>query len=367
MKNTELLTPINSEIKELSKQDITKIISKDNIFKKILNTFKVENKTNAFSFNIENEYKNGLSTTGYFITNNKQELISIIIPIFSTENTITWDIRYFNNIKTTILEHCNIIDDSTIIDNVICPLYKYDKWTNNLIFMQCIKLNDWLNNGMKGKNGYSVYFRNDNLPNKFALSITDIRSDSFVKLLPIYSKKELKLLMTDYANKWYKRFNNDTKRSDEIKIKNIANGLYAQILVYLQLKKDGHNVTLDWTTDDDLGIDIIYNINNKNINIDVKSTKTKELKITKNRKETHFYAVCDWKKSEPQLLGFLFKFNFWKSKLINSIAPEFKNDMYIKSLDSVKQDFITIDNLFTVLHNYEILKLKKGEHLFNND
>ena len=234
-------------------------------------------------------------------------------------------------------------------------------------FIQCIKLNDWINNGFKGKNGYSVYFRNDSLPNKYLLSMADIRADVFIKLLPTYSKKDLKILMTDYANKWYKKFNNDTKRSDERKIKDIANGLYAQIQVYLQLKNNGYDVILDWSTADDLGIDIIYKVNDKYIHIDVKSTKTKDLKITKNRKETHFYAICTWKKTEPVLLGFLFKFHFWKTNLIDSNAPELKNDMYIKSLEDIQSNIVDIDKLFTILHNYEILKLKKGQRLFNNN
>ncbi len=101
------------------------------------------------------------------------------------------------------------------------------------------------------------------------------------------------------------------------------------------------------------------------INIDVKSTKTDDLKISKNRKETDFYAVCSWDKSNPILLGFLFKYDFWKSDLTKSKSPEKKDDMWFKTLKDIKKDMTDIDNIYSKYHNYQIQRMKRNERLFN--
>src|SRR5690606_9150429 len=136
-----------------------------------------------------------------------------------------------------------------------------------------------------------------------------------------------------------------------------------QFYVYLKLKQEGYDVSMNFLDKDDLGIDIVLNTKNFSHSIDVKSTKTKDLKISKNRKETDFYAVVEWNKTTPVLKGFLFKFNFWKSDLIKSTQPEKKGDIYIKSLSSLKKNIVDIKELDKIKRNYEKQRIKKGQQL----
>lgn len=346
-----------------SKTEISDKIVSDKYFKQIVNTYKTS-RTAGFASRITDEYKNGFPGIVYGITLDSK-LISLIIPFFSTTQTITFDNYYLKTIRENLPAEFKNLEDHELVSLARCPLYVCDKHTNELIFITLVSLKDFISGGEKGQNGHSVYFRNDKLPNKYAMTKKQLAGEVFVATLPVLTNKELKTICTEYAVSFHKRFADVTQRSEQSKIKNIAQGLYAQIKTYLWMLDAGYDVTMEWMDGDDLGIDIIYRVNDTEINIDVKSTKTDSLKISKCRKETHFYAVCNWNKSEPQLLGLLFKYNFWKSEIVNTLAPEKKNDMYSKPLSQIAPDLVSMDKLYPILHNYDNLKLKRGQRLFN--
>lgn len=346
----------------MDKQQITNHIAQDKNMQAILNIYKNNQFTKGNKIDFTNEYKNGFTNSIYTIELNDM-LNTVIVPLFSTEKTITWNFNYIKNIKAVLPDYT----DEQLIEMIKCPLYYYDKISDEIIFLQLISLKDYLKFGINGKNGFSVYFWNDKLPNQYAIKKKDIVSQLFVDTLPLYNKTELMTLCKEYATKYYKLFANVSNRSDQTKINNIANGLYAQIIVYLDLLKQGYDVSMDWYTEDDLGIDIQFHINNEIINIDVKSTKTKDLKISKNRKETDFYAICTWNGKVPVLQGYLFKYYFWDSKLLNTQKPNKKDEMYFKSLTELNDLTVNIDEVFNIKHKYKILKMKRGETLFQID
>lgn len=350
-------------VAELKSEQILEQVINDSNFKNILKCFK-NSKTSAFKQNFNNEYRNGVVGTYYGITVDNK-LTDIIFPIFSSEKTITWNFVYLYVIKNLLPEEYKTMEDNELLSMIKCPLYYLDKYTGEMVFLALVSADTWVNHGSKGKNMKSVYFWNDKLPNNYCINSKQLKSNVFVNMLPSLTDKELKETCTDYATKYYARFNNVSNRSAETIIKNIATGLYAQLHTYLDLKDKGYEVRMDWYTEDDLGIDIQIKLENTWINIDVKSTKTKDLKIAKNRKETDFYAVCTWNKSKPILKGFLFKHNFWKSNILDTTEPTLKSDMYFKSLDEVKQHIIQVDDIYNVLHKYNVLKMKKNTRLFN--
>lgn len=351
-------TPANTNKTGISEKIIT-----DKQFKRIVNTYKTE-RTAGFATKFTNEYKNGFPGIVYGITLDAK-LISLIIPIFSTSDTITFDNYYLKDIRAELPTEYQNLEDHELVSLIKCPLYNYDKWTDDVIFLTLVSLSDWMKGGEKGQSGHSVFFRKNKLPNKYNISKNQLAGEVFVATLTVLTNKELKNVCTEYALEFHSRFADVTQRSEQTKVKNIAQGLYAQIKTYLWMLDAGYDVTMEWMDGDDLGIDIIYHVNGIDINIDVKSTKTDSLKISKSRVETHFYAVCNWNKSEPQLLGMLFKHNFWKSDIVNTLAPEKKNDMYTKSLNQIAPDLVTMDKLFPILHNYNLLKMKRGQRLFN--
>ena len=351
---------------DLTNTEITDIIGKDENFKKILNCYKTT-LTSAHISKIDYEYHNGLTNTLYFILLDNK-LTSILLPIYTQSKTITWDLWYLKDIRKQLPVEFSHLEDHELVDLIKCPLYYVDKHTNDVDFLAyMINLKDFIANGFKGKSGHSVYYVKDNLPKNLNITLKYLKSEIFIKTLPIYSNKELKDICSEFALKFYKKFHDVTVRTEQTKIKNIAYGLYAQFKTYLYLLETGNKVTMEWLDGDDLGIDIVYTINSKNINIDVKSTKSKELKITKNRAETDFYAVCTWKKDEPQLLGFLYKFNFWKSDIINTTLPTKKDDMYMKSIEQITPDLVSIDQIYQVLYNYSKEKIKHKQRLFNEE
>jgi len=351
-------TPTNT-----SKTGISDKIVAEKYFKQIVNTYKTSC-TAGFASRITDEYKNGFPGIVYGITIDAK-LISLIIPLFSTTQTITFDNYYLKTIRENLPTEFQKLEDHELVNLIRCPLYYCDLHTHELIFLSLVRLSDFMSGGQKGQNGHSVYFRNEKLPNQYNMNKKQLAGEVFVATLPVLTNKELKDICAEYALAFHKRFADVTQRSELTKVKNIAQGLYAQIKTYLWMLDAGYDVSMEWINGDDLGIDIIFHTNGIDINIDVKSTKTESLKISKNRKETHFYAVCNWTKNEPQLLGMLFKHNFWKSDIVNTLAPDKKNDMYTKSLNQIEEDLVGMDKLFTILHNYNLLKMKRGQRLFN--
>lgn len=350
---------------KLTPDEIASKIYSEDIFKNILKAYKSD-KTKGFAIDFKNQNSNGLVEK---IVGIEQEdrLISLIVPLFCTSKTITFNFSYFNVIRSVLPKQYSEMEDNELMQVIQCPLYFLDEEVGEVIFLQLVNLSDWFEHGTKGKNGRSIYYWVNQLPNKEAITMKSLKSNVFVKLLDTYSNRELKALCLEYATNFHKQFADVSQRGETTKIKNIATGLYAQIKTYLTLKDAGYAVTMEWDTKKDyLGIDILFTINETTINIDVKSTKDDNLKISKIHKETDFYAVCSWEKAEPKLLGFLFKYHFWKSELLGSKAPEkIREDLYSKPLKSIKKDLTTIDKLYNIVQNYNRLQMKRGSHLFN--
>jgi hypothetical protein len=349
---------------KLTNNDIVDLIANDSNFKSILKAYKTK-QTQGFKIDFNNDYKNGLVEIIYGITIN-DKLINILIPIFSSEKTISWNFAYLKTLKSLLPKEYQELEEHELINLIKCPLYYLDKFTGELIFLSLVNLKDWIDNGYKGRNGFSVYFWNDKLPNQYSITKNQLQSEIFVQSLEYYDDKEIKDICALYATKHHSKFANIQDRGAKTVIKNITDGLYAQIKVYLHLKNNGYDVKMDWLDGDDLGIDIKLFIHNTWLNIDVKSTKTADLKISKNRKETDFYAVCEWLKNDVILLGFLHKYDFWKSDIMETSAPEYKNEMYFKSLIDLKKIMVTIDNIYQPYNTYKIKKMKQSTRLFNN-
>lgn len=345
----------------MTKNEITQMINYDNVLNKILSVYKNSKKTIGEKIDFDDDNKNGLSNSIYTIYMGK-DINTIIVPVFSTEKTITWNFGYLNTIKQ-LLPELNELEDHEIMSKIKCPLYFFDKIDNELLYLSYVSASNWLEYGRKGKNGNSVYWWNDKLPNKSNITKKDIINDVFVETLPYLSKKDIKDICKNYAEKYYKRFGGDI-RSSKTKINNIKNGLYAEISIYLQLLNAGYNVSFNWLTEDDLGIDIVFEIDGEYIHIDVKSTKDQNLKISKNRKETDFYAICTWDKTNPALIGFLNKHYFWKSSIYRTDAPKKVNDMYVKTINELYEHIIPITDLYGQYRQYKKKKMKKNERLF---
>lgn len=356
---------MTSAMPKLKGSEIAAKITAETNFKNILKAYKSE-KTTAFGVEFENKNSNGL-VENVFGVKLGDRLISLIVPLFCTSKTISFNFSYFNTLRSILPKEYSDLEDNDLLNLIQCPLYYLDEEIGEIIFLQLVNLNDWFEFGLKGKNGKSVYFWIDQLPHRCALTLKSLKSSVFVKLLDSYNTKELKTLCLEYATNFHKQFADIGQRGEVTKIKNIATGLYAQIRTYLLLKDAGYAVTMEWDTKKDyLGIDILFTINETQINIDVKSTKDDNLKISKNHKETDFYAVCTWEKAEPKLMGFLYKYHFWKSDILGSKGPEqIREDLYSKPLKSIKKDLTTIDKLYNIVQNYNRLKLKRGAHLFN--
>jgi hypothetical protein len=357
---------INNSITGLTKTEITDLVSNSEILKKIFTLYK-NNKTEGHVYNMEfSQYSgaNGLLKSIYVFTINDQ-IIDIILPIFTSKKTSTWDFKYNQIIADTLKDDYKLDVGQVTELTKTAIFYLVDK---EVSFLSLLNVSDFINYGQKGQNGKSVYFWNDKLPNQYSLNMTNLKSDLFVKLLPQYNNKQLMKICLDYATINYSKFNNEQKRGSKTIISNISKGLYAQIKVYLQLKSEGHQVNMHWKDQDDLGIDITLESNGININIDVKSTSDEFLKISKFRKETDFYAIVNWIKTEPKLLGFIIKYSFWKSDIYNSKSPikDEKTGLFYKKITKKWQkEFLKIEGLFSNLQEYKKSKIKQKEQLFD--
>lgn len=354
--------------KELSKTDILELVSNNEVIKHIFKLYR-DNGCEGHIYSIDfNSYSkpNGLLKNVYVFTI-KDQIIDIVIPIFTTEKTTTWDFSYNKTIVNT-LNDLNL-SEADITNKSKVAIFYLDKVNKDTSFLSLMNVKDWISNGIIGKNQKSVYFWNDKLPNQWNINKSELKSEIFVKTLEFYNSVNLMKFCRDYANNEYTKYstNNDTRDSKTI-IKNIGKGMYAQIKLYLQLKKEGHDVSMKWLDKDDLGIDIVLNQNNTIIKIDVKSTSDDYLKISRFRKETDFYAIINWDKTTPTLLGFINKFNFWQSKVLRTDAPvlDEKTQLYTKKITKKwSKTFLTIDKLSTNLQEYRSLKIKSKQQLFD--
>lgn len=354
-----------TETTKLSKTEILDKISNDKIFSKILSIYKsAELSGTKYHLDFEKySNANGLLPNIYVIHKDK-EIVDIIIPLFTTEKTVTWNFSYNEIIVNTLINDYKLeIHDITRLSKTM--IYYLDKYNADVTFLSLLKVDDFISNGFKGSNGKSVYFWNDKLPNKWSLYMKDLESDVFVNTLHFMSDKQLKTYCKKYAEDKYNQFYDGThERGYKTKILNISDGVYAQLKLYRQLKAEGHNVNMTWLDKDDYGVDIQLEINNIIINIDVKSTKDEYLKISKYRKETDFYAIIQ----KGIFLGYINKFEFWPSNITGSKEPE-KNEktgMFSKKLTKKWQkEFLKIDELFKDLLEYRSKKMKRKAQLFD--
>lgn len=347
----------------MNKQEITNVISADKTFNKILSIYKNNEKTDGQKYEFSDDSRNGLTNSIYVISIGK-DINTIIVPIFSSEKTITWNFGYLSIIKDLVPE-LNELEDHEIMSKIKCPLYYLDNVDNELLYLSYVSASNWLQYGNKGRNGNSVYWWNDKLPNKSNITKKQIISDVFVETLPYLTKTEIKNICKEYATKYYEQYAGTT-RSAKQKINNISNGLYAEITIYLDLLKSGYDVEFNWLTEDDLGIDIMFNVGGETLHIDVKSTKDKFLKISKHRKETDFYAICTWDNTKPVLLGFLHKYYFWKSNIMKTDGPTKKGEMFVKEINDVLGNMCTINEIYGQFTQYKKKKIKQNERLFEN-
>lgn len=351
---------------KLSKQEILEKIVLDDKFLKILEVYKhsgVSANLSKLDFNVYS-VQNGLLPNVYVFHKDKK-IIDIFLPIFTTEKTTTWDLKYNNHIFELLKDEYNLSDVAEITNLIKAGLYHMDKYDGDITFLSLIKVSDFLDNGFKGKfNTKSVYFWNDKLPNQWSMKLKDLKSDMFVKTLDFMSDKQLKIYCKTYAEEKYTQFyDGDIKRGAKTKISNISNGIYAQIKLYIKLKQDGHDVSMDWLDKDDMGIDITLKVNDRNINIDVKSTKDEYLKISKFRKETNYYAVIQ----NEVFLGFLNKYDFWESSITGSKMPE-KNEktgLFEKKLTKKwAKTFLKTEDLFSNMMQFNKANMKRKAELF---
>ncbi len=362
---TETMVPTTEK---MNKTDILNKISESEILNAIFNLYK-DAKTEGHVYKLDSSKYSGMNGLlgSIYVFTLKDKIMDIIVPLFSTERTVTWNFSYNTILAETLKDYELAEHDITKLAKA--AIFYLNKTNNDVDFMTVVNVSDWISNGLKGSNGKSVYYWNEQLPNGDGLTKGDIKSEIFVKMLPNWSNKKLMEICTDYANENFKKFaTNSATRTDKTKVRNIAKGLYAQIKVYLQLKNDGYDVDMTWSNKDDLGIDITWKTNDTKINIDVKSTSDEFLKISRFRKETDFYAIVKWEKSNPVLIGFINKFEFWQSNLLDTKAPvkDEKSGLYVKKLTKKwMKSFLKIDKVFDNLMKYQALKVKSKAKLFD--
>lgn len=353
---------------KLSKTDILDKITSDATFQKILDAYKESGvSANLHKLPFDTTSKpNGLLTNVY-VFHKDNKIIDILVPLFTTEKTTTWDFKYNDYILDLIKDEYSLTDVAEITTLTKATIFYFNKYTGDMSFLSLIKVSDWITNGFKSKYSKSVYFWNDKLPNSWSMKLKELKSDLFVNTLSYMSDKQIRTYCKMYAETKHKQFadgdGEGVKRGEKTKISNISNGIYAQIKLYNDLKEKGHDVSMMWLDGDDLGIDITLEVNKTKINIDVKSTKTDVLKISKFRKETDFYAVIQ----DNTFLGFINKYDFWESNITGSKAPD-KNEktgLFEKKLTKVWiKRFLKTEDLFKSLMEYKGSNMKRKAELF---
>lgn len=355
-----------TEIK-LEKSDILDKVTESDVLKRVFGIYK-SNGLQGHVYGVPDTGRNGLLNAVYVFTKD-DVIMDIILPIFSSEKTSTWNFSY-NKAVVDALSEDHALTEADVTRLTKAALFFFNDYNGDVDFQTIVNVADWIEHGEKSKKGKgnSVYFWNEKLPNQWGLRTSDIRSELFVKLLPQYTNKKLMEICTEYANRNFRKFNNTQKRGDTTRIKNIARGLYAQIKTYLYLKDQGYDVNMRWNDGDDLGVDITWTTNGMNINLDVKSTQDDVLRISKFRKETDFYAIVQWNRSKPELIGFMNKFAFWQSNILGTEAPakDEKTGMFSKKLTKkLVKSFLKMDDLFDSLQKYRDTKMKKKSQLFD--
>lgn len=364
MQETDMIQPVTDNVK-MSKAEITSQIFTNQTFKSLIDLYKTNDKSAySLSFNSDKEWKNGLLNKIILITNTKAKTThTIIVPIFSTEKTITWNISFYSLIEKLVTES----GYQCTSDKIKCCLFFMDKDTLETSFMSLISLDNWIEHGHKGKNGRSVFFWNEKLPNSWSLNSSKLKTELKHDYILSLSIKDLKTWCKNEATLLAKTFNS-SGRSEKTMIQNISNGLMAELWLFKKLQAEGHQVEFNWKDGDDLGIDILYTVGNKTYGIDVKTCKDGILKIKKVRQQTHYYAVIDSSGKDFKLIGYCHKWQFWPSKYGTGTSPEWndKTKMYERKLTKkwIAETFVKIQDLSTVESEINKTKLQRKEQLF---
>lgn len=340
--------------KMTAKTGITDLITGDEIYLKLLNGIKNDNLT-CLKLNItDNTAQNGLGTYVHLIINKSQnEIVKIIVPLFSTTRTVTWSSKYNDLILESINNTEYFVNSDELVNKLITLIYFYDTSLNDVAFLQACNVTDFIKTGINGKNSFgnniNCYKWIDKLPDNTALSLKQIKSEFFKYFIINSSIAELENLATKTAESSYNNYYNPENRSNETVISNIKSGLLTEYIhTSMLIEKYGENfVTINNDTDgDDKGVDIILELNSKKINIDVKSTKSTNLSIRSRRNDTDFYAIylTNSKYKTPKFFGYISKEHFWGNG--NDIAtPSEYRGSFIKPLEDLKPYLITDESL----------------------
>lgn len=364
MKDLEtILNSENNDTKNDVKPQITDMLIDDPSFQKIVNVYK-NNRTTCIVCTISDDGLNGLGNKFYCIRDKNTNIVEkIIVPVFSTSNTITWNQKYIDMIKAELTINNIEFIDTELEDKILITLNIYDNDINDSAFIQVCTLNSFLRTGITGKHSYNdnvnKYKWLDKLPDNTAMKLHELEKNYFLDKLPDMKYDELYNYCNEYAIKNWENFYNPNNRTREEVITNITDGLVIEYIHAANLISNfGTDAVFvnDDTQGDDTGVDIILNVNRKNVKIDVKSTKSSNLSITSKRDDTDFYAIYNnnTKYKTPKFLGYVHKSDFWTDEV-----KEYQG-RYLRSLDSLKDNIIVNEmDLFTYKLRLKMNKFKK--------
>lgn len=356
---------VNNTERNDKKNEITDKLVSDESYIKILNVFKNINNS-CLKIELDNYNLNGLCTYIHVIFNKEQsEIVKIIVPIFSSSKTVTWSSKYMNLILDA-LKHTDLIYiEEEISNKILLSIFIYDTDINDYAFIQVCNLNDFVKSGITGKNSYgnniNKYKWLDTLPDKYALKLKDIEGQLFKYFLINATNEQLTAYSVNHALENKDNYYNPSNRDEKKLISNIATGVFIEMKhASTLLNKLGENyVNINNVEQDDKGVDITIELNNKTVNLDVKSTKSTNLSIRSNRTDTDFYAVysTNTKYKKPKFFGYISKNVFWGDKTLKIPEPTQYRDTYIKSLNELKDYFIQDETM--LIHEQSKNKLRE--------
>lgn len=327
---------------------ITNTITSDESYNKILNVFK--NTSNSCAIlNLDNDAKNGLGSFVHVIFNTEHnEVIKVIVPVFSSSKTVTWASKFIDTIVTSLTESGLSFNEDEISTKMLLAIFVYDLDISDYAFIQVCNATDFVKTGISGKNSYgnniNSYKWLNSLPDKTALKLSDLEAQNFKTFLINATTDQLIAYSITHAVENMDKYYNPSKRSEDILIKNIASGVYTEMKhASILISKFGEEyVNINNVDGDDKGVDITIELNNKKVNLDVKSTKSTNLSIRSKRTDTDFYAVysTNSKYSSPKFFGYVSKNAFWGDEILKISEPTQYRDTFIKSLDELKPHFI---------------------------
>jgi hypothetical protein len=355
------------------KQEIARKIEESKEFRKILSAYQSEH-TYCDVFEYNTIGKNGATETVYLVRTKKtNSIVALVMPIFYSENSVTYDPKYMVGIHNMIAEDHPDLTIEDLVKYTVCPIFFYDG--SQVVFKLFIKLSTWISKGNVGyKNPETRFLRanemNTGLFEKFAIQKKHVLGRLLNVQVSEMTIKELWSYCEQFAKDNYPAFADKNDRTSAQKIKDITNGMFAQLYVFKQMKAKGLEVVFPYPENkDDKGVDMLVKVTNGTwIKLDVKSAKGKYLRISSMREQTQFYVVVSWSGKTPKIHGYLFKYDFFGSDVWKTQQPQEKDGMFHKELSSIQKAFIDIekiDVLTYVLDEYELAKKRKPGKLFD--